>query len=141
MAKKEKGTQKPKRQKGAFKHGAAMLWSFLKGYRILTFLTPFTILLDVLIELKLPEIMGDVTDYIMYHAGTDTFVRHDLNMLLLKMLALNEQALYDSARAAGNQLAATHLAASIPSTKVASIAAVAVFIDTRTGDISIYLSS
>ena len=33
------------------------------------------------------------------------------DMLLLKMLALNEQALYDSARAAGNQLAATHLAA------------------------------
>lgn len=86
LAKKEKGTQKPKRPKGAFKRGFAMFWSFLKGYRILTFLTPFTILLDVLIELKLPEIMGEVTDYIMYHAGTDAFVRHDLNMLLLKML-------------------------------------------------------
>ena len=33
-----------------------------------------------------PEIMGRVTDYIMYHAGTDSFVRHDLNMLLLEML-------------------------------------------------------
>ncbi|MBQ6092863.1 MAG: ABC transporter ATP-binding protein [Clostridia bacterium] len=86
MAKKEKGTPKPKRKKGAFKRGAAMFWSFLKGYRILTFLTPFTILLDVFIELKLPEIMGDVTDYIMYNAGTASFVRHDLNMLLLKML-------------------------------------------------------
>ena len=85
MAKKEK-TEKPKRAKGSFKRGAAMFWSFLKGYRILTFLTPFTILLDVIIELELPKIMGQVTDYIMYHAGTDTFVRHELNMLLLKML-------------------------------------------------------
>ena len=88
MAKKEKETQtkKPKREKGAFKRGAAMFWSFMKGYRILTFLTPFLILFDVFIELKLPEIMGKVTDYIMVNAGTDTFVRHDLNMLLLKML-------------------------------------------------------
>ena len=85
MAKKEK-TAKPKREKGNFKRGLAMFWSFLKGYRILTFLTPFTILFDVYIELKLPEIMGRVTDYIMYHAGTDSFVRHDLNMLLLEML-------------------------------------------------------
>ena len=80
------GMAKPKREKGNFKRGLAMFWSFLKGYRILTFLTPFTILLDVYIELKLPEIMGRVTDYIMYHAGTDSFVRHDLNMLLLEML-------------------------------------------------------
>ena len=88
MAKKEKETQtkQPKRVKGAFKRGAAMFWSFLKGYRMLTFLTPFLILFDVYIELKLPEIMGKVTDYIMVNAGTDTFVRHDLNMLLLKML-------------------------------------------------------
>ncbi len=88
MAKKEKKTQtkQPKRVKGAFKRGAAMFWSFLKGYRMLTFLTPFLILFDVYIELKLPEIMGKVTDYIMVNAGTDTFVRHDLNMLLLKML-------------------------------------------------------
>ncbi len=85
MAKKEK-TPSPKREKGAFKRGAAMFWSFLKGYRILTFLTPFTILLDVYIELQLPKIMAEVTDYIMYNAGTDSFVRHDLNMLLLKML-------------------------------------------------------
>ena len=47
---------------------------------------PDPVLLDVVIELKLPEIMGDVTDYIMYNAGTASFVRHDLNMLLLKML-------------------------------------------------------
>lgn len=86
MANKQKEAQKPKREKGAFKRGAAMFWSFLKGYRILTFLTPVTIMLDVYIELKLPEIMANITDYIMYNAGTASFVRHDLNMLLLKML-------------------------------------------------------
>ena len=83
---KQENTAKPKREKGNFKRGAAAFWSFLKGYRILTFLTPFTILLDVQIELKLPEIMGKVTDYIMLHAGSDSFERHELNMLLLQML-------------------------------------------------------
>ena len=83
---KQENTAKPKREKGNFKRGAAAFWSFLKGYRILTFLTPFTILLDVQIELKLPEIMGKVTDYIMLHAGSDSFQRHELNMLLLQML-------------------------------------------------------
>ena len=86
MANKQKEAQKPKREKGAFKRGFSMFWSFLKGYRILTFLTPVTIMLDVYIELKLPEIMANITDYIMYNAGTASFVRHDLNMLLLKML-------------------------------------------------------
>ena len=90
MAKKEKETQtpKPKREKGWFKRGAAMFWSFLKGYRILTFLTPFTVLLDVYIELELPKIMAEVTNYIMYKLGTDAFVQHELNMLLLKMLGV-----------------------------------------------------
>ena len=88
MAKKDKGTQKPKREKGAFKRGAAMFWSFLKGYRILTFLTPFTVLLDVYIELELPKIMAQVTNYIMYKMGTDAFVQHELNLLLWKMLGV-----------------------------------------------------
>ncbi len=88
MAKKEKEAKakKPKREKGAFKRGAKLFWSFLKRYRALTFITPVLILLDVMIELKLPEIMRYVTDYIMLNAGTESFVRHDLNMLLLKML-------------------------------------------------------
>ena len=88
MAKKEKEAKAktPKREKGAFKRGAKLFWSFLKHYRVLTFVTPVLILLDVIIELKLPEIMRYVTDYIMLNAGTESFVRHDLNMLLLKML-------------------------------------------------------
>ncbi len=38
--------------------------SFIKGYRILTLLTPVMVLLDVVIDLQIPKIMGQVIDLI-----------------------------------------------------------------------------
>lgn len=58
--------------------------SFLKGYRIITILTPILIFVDAYIEIKLPTIMGKIVDAIYALNGTGS--RHELNMMLLQML-------------------------------------------------------
>ena len=62
--------------------------SFVKGYRILTILTPIMVFADVLIELQLPKIMGQVIDLIM-GAGSQDFDQSALNFKLMQMLGLS----------------------------------------------------
>ncbi len=61
--------------------------SFTKGYRILTLLCPFLIYFDVLIELKIPEAMGDVVDILTNIASYSdpAQVRSELFSKLLEM--------------------------------------------------------
>ncbi len=61
--------------------------SFTKGYRILTLLCPFLIYFDVLIELKIPEAMGDVVDILTNIASSSdpAQVRSALFNKLLEM--------------------------------------------------------
>ncbi len=77
---KTKKEKKPKMRLGTY-------WSFVKGYRILTVLTPFMVFLDVIIELQLPKIMGQVVDLVM-KAGSETFDHAVLNRKLFEMLGL-----------------------------------------------------
>ncbi len=61
--------------------------SFLKGYRILTILTPIMVFLDVVIELQIPKIMGELIT--MLYSTEDPDFAHDvLNYKLLQMLGL-----------------------------------------------------
>lgn len=61
--------------------------SFLKGYRILTILTPIMVFLDVVIELQIPKIMGELIT--MLYSTEDPDFAHDvLNVKLLQMLGL-----------------------------------------------------
>lgn len=65
--------------------------SFTKGYRILTLICPIMVFLDVIIDLQIPEAMGNVVD-ILYKIGqegyTPEMIRSQLMINLLKMLAL-----------------------------------------------------
>ena len=58
---------------------------FIKGYWILTLMTPVMVFVDVIIGLQLVKIMGDLVDYI-YLADTPEFSMHTLHMKLLEML-------------------------------------------------------
>ena len=73
-------TKEPK-QKGNLKR----YFGFVKGYWILTLMTPVMIFIDVIIGLQLVKIMGDLVDYV-YLADTPEFSRHTLHMKLLEML-------------------------------------------------------
>lgn len=61
--------------------------SFLKGYRILTILTPIMVFLDVVIELQIPKIMQKLID-MLYSTQSPDFAHDVLNIELLKMLGL-----------------------------------------------------
>lgn len=63
------------------------LISFTKGYRFLTIITPILMLGDVLIQLQLPKLMGNIVDMI-YAVGTPDFSHKALNLKLLEMLGL-----------------------------------------------------
>ncbi len=67
---------------------AKRILSFTKGYRILTILCPILIYLDVLIELKIPETMGNVVDIltILGKAVDPAQIRSELFRKLLEML-------------------------------------------------------
>lgn len=70
---------------------AKRLWSFTKGYRLLTFICPIMIYLDVQIELLIPSAMGDVVDILgKFNAvGADIeSIKSELFTKLLEMLAL-----------------------------------------------------
>ncbi len=61
------------------------LCSFIKGYWILTILTPILVFVDAIIEIELPKLMGNVTDllYVVDQQG-----RGPLYLKLLEMLGL-----------------------------------------------------
>ncbi|MDO4380228.1 MAG: ABC transporter ATP-binding protein [Clostridia bacterium] len=61
--------------------------SFLKGYRILTIMTPVMVFLDVVIELQIPKIMGELIT-MLYSTENPDFAHDVLNMKLLEMLGL-----------------------------------------------------
>ncbi len=61
--------------------------SFLKGYRILTIMTPIMVFLDVVIELQIPKIMGDLIT-LLYSTEDPDFAHGILNQKLLEMLGL-----------------------------------------------------
>ena len=61
--------------------------SFIKGYRILTLLTPVMVFLDVVIELQIPKIMGELID-ILYTTTNADFQFSQLTKKLLEMLGL-----------------------------------------------------
>ena len=61
--------------------------SFLKGYRILTILTPIMVFLDVVIELQIPKIMGELIT-LLYSTEDPDFAHDVLNYKLLQMLGL-----------------------------------------------------
>lgn len=70
---------------------AKRFWSFTKGYRLLTFICPIMIYLDVQIELLIPSAMGDVVDILgKFNAvGADIdAIKGELFSKLLEMLAL-----------------------------------------------------
>ena len=73
-------TKEPK-QKGNLKR----YFGFIKGYWILTLMTPVMVFVDVVIGLQLVKIMGNLVDYI-YLADTPDFSMHTLHMKLLEML-------------------------------------------------------
>ena len=63
---------------------------YTKGYRILTVICPIMIYLDVVVELKIPKVMGEVTDILIsIKAGSpmDDITRQ-LTGKLLEMLLL-----------------------------------------------------
>ncbi len=61
--------------------------SFLKGYRFLTIMTPVMVFLDVVIELQIPKIMGELIT-MLYSTENPDFAHDVLNMKLLEMLGL-----------------------------------------------------
>lgn len=65
--------------------------SFTKGYRILTLICPIMIFIDVIIELKIPEAMGNVVD-ILYQLGAEgtdpEVIQKQIILKLLEMLGL-----------------------------------------------------
>lgn len=61
------------------------LCSFVKGYRILTILTPILVFFDAIIEIRLPKIMGNIVNMLY---TVDANNKHELNMKLLQMLGL-----------------------------------------------------
>lgn len=70
---------------------AKRLWSFTKGYRLLTLICPIMIYLDVQIELLIPSAMGDVVDILgkFNSVGADiAAIKSELFSKLLEMLAL-----------------------------------------------------
>ena len=73
-------TKEPKK-KGNLKR----YFGFIKGYWILTLMTPVMVFVDVVIGLQLVKIMGNLVDYI-YLADTPEFSMHTLHMKLLEML-------------------------------------------------------
>ena len=61
--------------------------SFLKGYRFLTIMTPVMVFLDVVIELQIPKIMGELIT-MLYSTENPDFAHDVLNLKLLEMLGL-----------------------------------------------------
>ena len=61
--------------------------SFIKGYRILTILTPIMVFLDVVIELQIPKIMGELIT-MLYSTENPDFAHDVLNKKLFQMLGL-----------------------------------------------------
>ncbi|MGN1195309.1 MAG: hypothetical protein ACI4SB_07480, partial [Acutalibacteraceae bacterium] len=59
------------------------LCSFIKGYWILTILTPILVFIDAIIEIELPSLMGNITD-ILY--SVDEGSRSTLYLKILEML-------------------------------------------------------
>lgn len=59
------------------------LCSFIKGYWILTILTPILVFIDAVIEIELPSLMGNITD-ILYTVDENS--RSTLYLKLLQML-------------------------------------------------------
>ena len=82
---KEKQTKQTKEKKPKPKLQLGTYLQFVKGYRILTILTPIMIFIDVLIELQLPKIMGEVIDLVM-SAGSEGFEQSELTKRLIEML-------------------------------------------------------
>ncbi|MCM1365217.1 MAG: ABC transporter ATP-binding protein/permease [Faecalibacterium sp.] len=65
------------------------LISFTKGYRILTILTPIIVFGDVLIQLQLPKLMGNIVDMIYsINSGSGEFSESALHWKLAEMLGL-----------------------------------------------------
>lgn len=86
-----KDTTKPKKVKKQKKEKTPLdfktFMSFVKGYRVLTILTPFMIFFDVLIQLQIPKIMGQIID-LVYKTNDADFSYGELRMKLLEMLGL-----------------------------------------------------
>lgn len=61
--------------------------SFLKGYRFLTIMTPVMVFLDVVIELQIPKIMGELIT-LLYSTEDPDFAHGILNKKLFEMLGL-----------------------------------------------------
>ncbi len=64
---------------------------YTKGYRLLTFICPIMIFLDVIVELKIPEVMGEVTDILVLLKGGNYApdqITKDLTAKLIEMLLL-----------------------------------------------------
>lgn len=61
--------------------------SFLKGYRLLTVITPLMVFLDVVIELQIPKVMGEIINMI-YTVGGEGFSNAALHKKLAEMLLL-----------------------------------------------------
>ncbi len=61
--------------------------SFVKGYRIITILTPIVVFFDVIIQLQIPKLMGNIVDMI-YTVQDPNFSQKALNLKLLEMLGL-----------------------------------------------------
>ena len=59
------------------------LLSFVKGYRILSILTPILVFVDAIIEIRLPKLMGNIVNMLY---TVDANNKHELNMKLLQML-------------------------------------------------------
>ena len=64
---------------------------YTKGYRLLTIICPIMIYLDVVVELKIPEVMGEVTDILVLLKGgsyTPDDITGQLTSKLIEMLLL-----------------------------------------------------
>lgn len=64
---------------------------YTKGYRLLTVICPIMIYLDVVVELKIPEVMGEVTDILVLLKGgsySPDDITGQLTSKLLEMLLL-----------------------------------------------------
>lgn len=62
------------------------LFSFLKGYRIITILTPILVFVDAIIEIRLPKLMGNIVDELRALEGNGSM--KDLSSALWQMLGL-----------------------------------------------------
>ena len=57
-----------------------------KGYRLLTLICPIMVYLDVVVELKIPTVMGEVTDILVSLQG-ESYVPADITSQLTSSLS------------------------------------------------------